>query len=434
MKLELCFKRNGEKMNEEKIIMHLDMDAFFASCLQQKYPNLAHKPIVVAYNDRKSIVVTSSYEARKLGVKTAMPLYLAKKVSHHQIIRVDPEYDLFSDYSHQVFAFIKEEFTPLVEIASIDECYLDVTQQWKKYGTPRKMAIAIKTAIKKQLGLSCSIGISNTKFLAKMIGKEFKPNGIGTLNPLTLSTTLWLKPINQMYGIGPSLVKQMQKLGIHKIKDLVFSDDQFLNAHFGKYSLELKKRALGRSSNQVLIKHPDYKNISNDLTLSKIIYEEEEFLDILHQITLHVAKRAQKEKMVSKTVGLSVHYYWKNKNRENFDKAKHHSRKSRQTQIDHYTNDAEEIYAHLVQIALETIDFQKGVYLISVSLKDTININKVPYQHQITQTSNLQFNQLLSNSGLKRAKDIQAGQGKLREQTKYIQRENIHFNKHQKTT
>jgi len=171
------------------------------------------------------------------------------------------------------------------------------------------MAIAIKTAIKKQLGLSCSIGISNTKFLAKMIGKEFKPNGIGTLNPLTLSTTLWLKPINQMYGIGPSLVKQMQKLGIHKIKDLVFSDDQFLNAHFGKYSLELKKRALGRSSNQVLIKHPDYKNISNELTLSKIIYEEEEFLDILHQITLHVAKRAQKEKMVSKTVGLSVHYY-----------------------------------------------------------------------------------------------------------------------------
>jgi len=87
-----------------------------------------------------------------------------------------------------------------------------------------------------------------------------------------------------------------------------------------------------------------------------------------------------------------------------------------------------------VQIALETIDFQKGVYLVSVSLKDTININKVPYQHQITQTSNLQFNQLLSNSGLKRAKDIQAGQGKLREQTKYIQRENIHFNKHQKTT
>jgi len=87
-----------------------------------------------------------------------------------------------------------------------------------------------------------------------------------------------------------------------------------------------------------------------------------------------------------------------------------------------------------VQIALETIDFQKGVYLVSVSLKDTININKVPYQHQITQTSNLQFNQLLSNSGLKRAKDIQAGQEKLREQTKYIQRENIHFNKHQKTT
>jgi len=87
-----------------------------------------------------------------------------------------------------------------------------------------------------------------------------------------------------------------------------------------------------------------------------------------------------------------------------------------------------------VQIALETIDFQKGVYLVSVSLKDTININKVPYQHQLAQTSNLQFNQLLSNSGLKRAKDIQVGQGKLREQTKYIQRENIHFNKHQKTT
>jgi len=112
-----------------------------------------------------------------------------------------------------------------------------------------------------------------------------------------------------MYGVGPSLVKQMQKLGIYKIKDLVFSDDWFLNTNFGKYSLELKNRALGKSSNQVLVKHPDYKNISNDLTLAKIIYETEEFLDVLHQITLHVASRAQKEKMVSKTVGLSVHYY-----------------------------------------------------------------------------------------------------------------------------
>lgn len=406
------------------------MDAFFASCMQLKYPYLRNKPIVVAYKDKSSIIVTSSYEARKLGVKTGMPLYCAYKQTNNAIIQVDPEYSLFSTYSEQVFSIIYNEFSKQLEVASIDECYIDVTNEWQRYGTPKKMAIAIKNRINEVLGLTCSIGISDNKFLAKVVGKVNKPNGVTVANPKNIKNILWDKNVDDIHGIGKALSKKMHKLDINTVKDLALSDDDFLLKNFGRYGLELKRNVNGFGSDVVLTKHNDYKNISNEVTLSNPIYNEEEFLELIHNLTIHVANRASQRKMVAKTLAISVHYAWKGDMGEDFDQIKHHKRESHQIKTEEYTADSEVMYAYLNQLALEKIDVSKGIKLVSVGMRNTIRRELIPYQFSFmdNDSDNLSnYFSLQTQHKIKRAKDIEAAHGKLSGQTKYIKKDEIHF-------
>jgi len=366
-----------------KVIMLIDMDAFFASCMQAKYPIYRNKPIVICQADNKAVISTASYEARKMGVKSAMPLFKAKTLSNNKIIVVVPEYPLFIDYSQKIWQLIHDEFSPKIETASIDEWYVDITDFWPKYGSPKMMGIKIKQRIKELFNLTCSIGISNNKFLAKMISNEAKPNGVSILNPKNYRTFLWTKKISELYGVGPSTTRKLTKLGITTVQELAISNEEFLIEHFGKYGQVLKKKANGIGNNKVQNIPSQQKSISNETTLDMPVHNEDEFLDVVYSLIKQITNRAVKSKLIGQTFYLGYHYKWTKTSQEEFDLAKHRLKQSWQITTDHYTNNVEEIFSLLKEyINKNKINFDKGINLIAVGLKNLIDINSIPKQYQ----------------------------------------------------
>jgi DNA polymerase-4 len=171
-----------------KTIFHIDMNSFFPSVEELLNPALKGKPVIVAANNRRSVVSSANYEARKYGVKSAMPLYRALLLCPKAKL-VEPHFEYYEKYHNEFISLIKEKFTKEVEVASIDECYIDATKLVKRTSI-MKVALSIQNAIKNKLGLNCSIGISNNKFLAKMASKFKKPLGITMLYKEDLPTKL----------------------------------------------------------------------------------------------------------------------------------------------------------------------------------------------------------------------------------------------------
>jgi len=370
-------------MQKEKVIMFIDMDAFFASCMQAKYPIYRNKPIVVCRNDDRTVISTASYEARKMGAKSAMPLFKAKALTNNKIIVVEPEYETFIDYSQNIWELMRNEFTQKIEIASIDEWYLDITDSWQKYGSPKLMGTKIKQRIKEVFNLNCSVGISNSKFLAKMISYEAKPNGIFVLNPKNYRTFLWSKEISNLIGVGPSTIKKLAQLGIKTVQELALSDEEMLIENLGKYGMILKRRANGIDNDEVKSIPFKQKSISNETTLNTPIHHENEFLDIVNSLIKQTTKRAINNKLIGQTFYLGYHYKWTKSSNEEFDLTKHHFKNTWQVTSTHYTNNVEEIFALLKEhVNTNKIDFEKGISLIAVGLRNLVPINSIPQQYK----------------------------------------------------
>jgi DNA polymerase-4 len=164
---------------EHREILHVDMDAFFAAVEEKKDPTLKNLPLVIGMNNSKSVVSTANYCARKYGIHSAMPIYKAKLLCKDLIIR-EPHFSEYEDYHHRIIDLLRTEFTDQIEVCSIDECYLDITDL-SKDKTPKYIALMIQNRIRQKIGLSCSIGIAHNKFLAKTATDLHKPNGITTL-------------------------------------------------------------------------------------------------------------------------------------------------------------------------------------------------------------------------------------------------------------
>jgi DNA polymerase-4 len=163
-----------------RYILHVDMNAFFASVEQLQNPIYQNKPLAVAGYTKRSVIASANYKARKFGVRAAMPLFMAQKLCPGLII-VTPHFHLYHEYSERFIELISEKFTNNIEIGSIDECYVDITTLVNDKCSPMKIATAIQRAIKTKIGLDCSIGIANNKFLAKMGSDFHKPMGVTTM-------------------------------------------------------------------------------------------------------------------------------------------------------------------------------------------------------------------------------------------------------------
>jgi DNA polymerase-4 len=200
-----------------KIIFHIDINAFFASAETLRDPSLKNKPIAVCSNKRGSVVTTANYIAREYGVRSAMPLAEALKLCPHLVV-TGVHFDLYEKISAQFVALCRK-YTEIVEVASVDECYLDVTETIAKYKRPLDLALVIRKDIKKNIGLDVSIGIAPNRFLAKMASDIKKPNGLTVLRQKEVESKLWPLPIDRMHGVGTKSAELLKAIGMLTVGD-----------------------------------------------------------------------------------------------------------------------------------------------------------------------------------------------------------------------
>ncbi len=220
-----------EPTRQRKII-HIDMDAFYASVEQRDNPELRGKPVAVGGSRERGVVAAASYEARKFGVHSAMPSITARR-NCPDLIFVKPRFDVYRAVSHQIRA-IFAEYTQLVEPVALDEAYLDVTENLKRIPSATEIARQIRSRIRAETELTASAGVSYNKFLAKMASNERKPDGLFVITPKNGPAFVDDLPVGKFHGIGPVTSAKMERLGIHKGSDLKAQTLSFLQQQFGK--------------------------------------------------------------------------------------------------------------------------------------------------------------------------------------------------------
>ncbi|TXK78743.1 DNA polymerase IV [Mesonia sp. K4-1] len=286
-------------------IIHVDMDAFYASVEQLDNPELRGKAIAVGGGSKRGVVSAASYEARKFGVKSAMSGALAQKLCPH-LIFVKSNFDRYREVSQQIRK-IFFEYTDLVEPLSLDEAYLDVTEN--KMGNPSATLIAqeIREKIKEKTGLNASAGISINKFVAKIASDYNKPNGQKTVYPKEIASFLEALEIRKFHGVGKVTAEKMYGLGIFTGKDLKEKSLEFLAENFGKSGPYYYNAVRGIHLSEV---KPNRirKSLGAERTFSENISSEVYMLERLEHIAEEIERRLKKSKVAGKTVTLKIKY------------------------------------------------------------------------------------------------------------------------------
>src|SRR5512136_1006250 len=227
----------------QRTIMHIDMNAFFASVEQQCNPHLRGKPIAVIGSAKRTVITTSSYEARAYGVKTGMNVYEAKQRCPHLILVIGDNRK-YTWTSSQIIKIFKE-FTPQVEVFSIDEAFLDVTGSLRLFGSAERIAYLIKAGIRHQFGITCSIGIAPNKLLAKLASDMQKPDGLTVIRPEEVSRILETVPVKDLCGVGRKTARQLALYGITSCGDLGRFPVGVLRQRFGVIGERLQQMGRG---------------------------------------------------------------------------------------------------------------------------------------------------------------------------------------------
>ena len=286
-------------------IIHVDMDAFFASVEQLDNPELRGKPIAVGGGESRGVVAAASYEARKFGVKSAMSGVLAKQKCPN-LIFVKPNFARYKEVSHQIRE-IFYDYTDLVEPLSLDEAYLDVTDN--KIGNPSASLIAleIRNRIFNELNLTASAGISVNKFIAKVASDINKPNGQKTINPEEVISFLEALPVNKFYGVGKVTASKMYSLGIFIGNDLKKKSQDELTNLFGKSGLHYYHIVRGIHNSKV---KPDRirKSVGAETTFFENISSEIFMIEKLEKIAEELERRMKKSDTKGKTITLKIKY------------------------------------------------------------------------------------------------------------------------------
>jgi len=286
-------------------VIHVDMDAFYASVEQMDNPELMGKPLAVGGGGKRGVVSAASYEARKFGVKSAMAGNLAIKLCP-ELIFVRPRFDRYNEISKQIRK-IFFDYSDLVEPLSLDEAYIDVTTN--KKGNPSASLIArdIRQRIFEEVGLTASAGISINKFIAKVASDYNKPNGQKTVNPEEVLDFLEALDIRKFYGIGKVTAEKMYQKGIFTGKDLKTKSLEFLETNFGKSGKYYYYVVRGIHNSEVKTDRTR-KSLAAERTFSENLSSEIFMLEKLEHIAEEVSRRLTKSKVAGKTVTLKIKY------------------------------------------------------------------------------------------------------------------------------
>ncbi|WP_276207835.1 DNA polymerase IV [Virgibacillus sp. YIM 98842] len=344
------------KTKGPRVIFHVDMNSFYASVEMAYNPRLKGKPLAIAGNpeERKGIIVTSSYEARSKGIKTTMNLWEARKLCPELIV-MRPNFDRYRAASREMFKMLSD-ITPFVQPVSIDEGYMDVTDSLID-GNPLQIAHELQQRISEELDLPCSIGIAPNKFLAKMASDMKKPMGITVLRKREIQKILWPLPIEEMYGVGEKTAIKLKKVGVETIGDLAKKDVYELKQILGINGERLQNRANGVDPRPV---DPDaiyeFKSIGSSQTLPYDTTNEKEIQQLMESLCNNVERRLNRKEAAGKSVQLMIRF---------------HDRKTitRSKKLMNYIESKEEI----LQVANELLQLHwngEPIRLIGVTVQD----------------------------------------------------------------
>lgn len=280
------------------IIIHLDFDSYFASAERSQNKSLKGKPLVISSGGVRAIVAAASYEARKLGVKAAMPLYRAKEIIPDLLV-AKANFDLYISLSTRVFEYIFESYTNKVQVGSIDECYIDITDLVSKQLTPKMLAHKIQNDILKEFDIPVSIGISENKFVAKMATSINKPFGVTELPSKDFLKTCGDWKLSDFFGIGKATESKLNEHGIMDIKQLAEADVDLVKRIVGVVGPDLVWKASGGGETELTFERNELKGIGNEITFKEgDISDRKEILEVLDSLIVQVAQRMKNRNML----------------------------------------------------------------------------------------------------------------------------------------
>ena len=344
------------------MILHIDMDAFYASVEQLDHPEFKGKSVIVGGQSQRSVVSAANYEARKFGVHSALPMFQAKQKCPDGIF-VSPRMERYKEISRKIMDLLKQ-FTPLLEVVSIDEAYLDITGSNKLHGDPIEIGGQIKSIIKETVRLTCSVGIAPNKFLAKVASDMNKPDGLTVIRDDEVRNFIESLPIRKVPGVGKKTESQLEQMGVGTLGDINKFSEESLIKKLGKFGRRLKKLSLGIDTSSV---EPDplHKSISSEKTLPEDTRNLEQLKKYLLKQAETVAAGLRKEGLRAKTITLKL----KNSDFKSVTKSR---------TVAAPTCSAENIYMEAEKL-LDTVLLTKKVRLIGVGASGFISAS-VPVQ------------------------------------------------------
>jgi DNA polymerase-4 len=294
-----------------KTFFHVDMDAFFVSVEELFDPSLKGRPVVVGgKSNQRGVVSAASYAARKFGVHSAMPLRTAYRLCPEAIF-VDGHPERYRDYSRRVYTILKS-FSPQVEMASVDEAYMDTTGTERLHGPPLAAAHKLHAAVKRDTDLNCSIGIAASRMVAKVASDQAKPNGILWVLPAEESRFLAPLDVRKIPGVGKVTEKNLQARGIRKVGDLAKLDEEFLRQHFGQWGLALAGKSRGLDAGAwfdgEVGEDGNPKSISHETTFNEDTADEDTLDSTLARLSEMVGRRLREHRLYARTVQLKLRY------------------------------------------------------------------------------------------------------------------------------
>jgi DNA polymerase-4 len=353
-------------------IIHLDMDAFYAAIEQRDHPELRGKPVIVGGQpDKRGVVATCSYEARRFGIHSAMPSLTAFKRCP-QAIFLPPRFDVYRSVSRQIIQ-IFHAYTDLVEPLALDEAYLDVTENKLHLTSATLIARQIKQQIQQQTGLTASAGVSFNKFLAKLASDFQKPDGFTVVTPQQASQFLDATPIRKFFGVGKVTEARLNKLGIQTGADLKQVSEEQLRTLFGERGSMLYNYVRGQDHRQVLPTRTR-KSVSKEITLQTDSADHEHMVNILQHLSEQVEKHLIELGIAGKTITLKLKW-------SDFQLI------TRSTTIPTAIQDAHTIMQHLLVLLTQLKSEQKPVRLLGVSLSNFVPEHAISPQQVYTSRS-----------------------------------------------
>ncbi len=284
-------------------ILHVDMDAFYASVEQRDNPDLQGKPVVVGGGTNRGVVAAVSYEARRFGIRSAMPMAEAIRRCDH-LVRVKPRMSHYKEASAHIFAIFRE-FTPLVEGLSLDEAFLDVTASIKLFGSPQNIAASIKQRVLEDTGLTASVGVAENKLVAKIASDLDKPDGLSSVMPDAYREKLDPLPVRVIPGIGRETLKRLAGIRIATLRDLRRADDRDLEPIFGRFTQKMRDRASGIDHRPV-VSGREEKSISAEETYDRDLSQQTDMNRELLRLTERTATRLRRAALNAGTVQIKI--------------------------------------------------------------------------------------------------------------------------------